>query len=85
MSDTHNNGNRNGSGTARGPEPIRIWAGKGSGEVCAQCGQAIRPDDYEYELTPRDGELDTAPPPLLRKFHLHCLDQWLRSNPEPIS
>jgi len=50
------------------PEPPqKYFAGKGSGQPCDVCEQAITAEDLEYEL-------DIASRTL--RFHEKCLDMW---------
>jgi hypothetical protein len=49
--------------------PSSMWGGKGVGLSCAVCGDPIRPDQVEYEITdPRCGEV--------LRFHMECHTVW---------
>ena len=53
------------------PEPpAKYYAGKGTGQRCDVCEQAITPKQLEYEV-------DVAGRTL--RFHQHCLDMWRRA------
>lgn len=53
------------------PEPPqKYFAGKGTGQLCDLCEQAITADDLEYELD-IDGRT--------LRFHEKCLDMWRQS------
>ena len=47
--------------------PQKYFAGKGTGQLCDLCEQAITSEDLEYEL-------DTGSRTL--RFHEKCLDMW---------
>jgi hypothetical protein len=47
--------------------PQKYFAGKGTGQLCDLCEQAITPDQLEYEL---DVESHTL------RFHERCVDMW---------
>ena len=47
--------------------PQKYFAGKGTGQLCDLCEQAITAEDLEYEL-------DTGSRRL--RFHEECLDVW---------
>jgi hypothetical protein len=53
-------------------EPLRTWAGRGTGVQCNLCGAPITPQDIEYEA-----EL-LAPPGNSRELHFHfnCYLVW---------
>ncbi|HVW70433.1 MAG TPA: hypothetical protein VHB68_15755 [Steroidobacteraceae bacterium] len=53
-------------------EPLRTWAGRGTGALCSLCGTSIKPQDIEYEV-----EL-TAPAGTARGLHFHfnCYRVW---------
>ena len=53
-------------------EPLRTWAGRGTGVPCNLCGAPIRAQDIEYEV-----ELP-APAGSLRGLHFHfnCYRTW---------
>jgi hypothetical protein len=52
-------------------EPLRTWAGRGSGALCNLCGHAIRAQDIEYEL-----ELPPAESGRSLHFHFNCYRTW---------
>lgn len=53
-------------------EPLRTWAGRGTGALCNLCGATIKPQDIEYEI-----EL-MAPAGNVRGLHFHfnCYRVW---------
>jgi hypothetical protein len=53
-------------------EPLRTWAGRGTGVLCNLCGATIRAQDIEYEV-----EL-LAPAGDVRGLHFHfnCYRAW---------
>jgi hypothetical protein len=49
--------------------PASMWGGKGTGLSCAVCGDPVRLDQVEYEITdPRGGEA--------LRFHMECHTVW---------
>jgi len=62
-------------------EPLRTWAGHGTGAVCNGCGLKIQAHEIEYEIeTRRDtpvmtpaSELPTVP---TLHFHFVCYTRW---------
>jgi hypothetical protein len=50
---------------------VRLWGGPGAGELCALCGEPVRPEQIEYEV---DEQRNGA----TRTFHLHvpCYALW---------
>jgi len=48
-------------------EPARVWAGHGSGEVCALCDSTISSKDLQYEF-----ELESDGLPRGFQFHIRC-------------
>lgn len=46
--------------------PARVWAGYGTGDLCAGCDRPIEPEDVEYEFG--DGEVI--------RMHLGCAAVW---------
>jgi hypothetical protein len=52
-------------------EPVRTWAGHGTGAVCNVCGLAINMQDIEYEV-----ELVTAGSGRNLHFHFNCYRAW---------
>jgi len=54
-----------------GAQNLKLWAGKGSGARCTQCGHAIAAADIEYEVEPDSRGV------LI--FHVRCFDAWRAS------
>ena len=53
-------------------DPVRAWAGRGSGAACSMCGGAIGADQIEYEV-----ELESsATERLMLCMHLECYQGW---------
>jgi hypothetical protein len=53
-------------------EPLKTWAGHGTGAVCNLCGKPIKAQDIEYEV-----ELDPAPGGARGlHFHFNCYRLW---------
>jgi hypothetical protein len=53
-------------------EPVRTWAGHGSGALCNFCGVAIKSQDIEYEV-----EVVTAENSVRNLyFHFNCYRVW---------
>ncbi len=53
-------------------EPLRTWAGRGTGVRCSLCGVPIRAEDIEYEvelLTPAGAARGLH-------FHFNCYRAW---------
>jgi hypothetical protein len=52
-------------------EPLRTWAGSGTGGPCSFCGRSIKAHEIEYEI-------ELAPPATERslQFHSHCHRAW---------
>ena len=52
-------------------EPVRTWAGHGTGALCSLCGQPISAEDIEYEV-------ELAPEADSRglQFHVECYRVW---------
>ena len=53
-------------------EPVRTWAGYGTGATCNVCGLAVNVHDIEYEveLLTTQGSVRTL------RFHLKCYRIW---------
>jgi hypothetical protein len=49
-------------------EPMRTWAGRGTGALCSLCGLPIMAHDIEYEIEQADS-------PALQ-FHVQCYRVW---------
>ncbi len=56
-------------------EPLRTWAGRGTGVRCNLCGVPIEARDIEYEV-----ELAAAAQPRGLHFHFNCYQLWERQN-----
>jgi hypothetical protein len=52
-------------------EPVRTWAGHGTGALCNVCGLAIRAHDIEYEV-----ELLIEGSVRNLHFHFNCYRAW---------
>ena len=52
-------------------EPLRTWAGRGTGALCHLCGAAIRAQDIEYEV-----ELQAPAGVRGLHFHFNCYRAW---------
>jgi len=52
-------------------EPLRTWAGHGTGAICNACGAPIQAHEIEYEVEMPAG---SAAPTL--NFHLMCYRNW---------
>jgi hypothetical protein len=52
-------------------EPLRTWAGHGTGVICNGCGEPIRAHEIEYEVEMPPG----SDVPALN-FHLACYRTW---------
>jgi hypothetical protein len=52
-------------------EPLRTWAGHGTGALCNLCGLPIRAHDIEYEL-----ELPPGGTRRELRFHFNCYRVW---------
>jgi hypothetical protein len=52
-------------------EPLRTWAGSGSGATCNLCGRSISVHEIEYEI-------ELAPSEGARSLHFHfrCYRAW---------
>ena len=51
------------------PEPpAKYYGGKGTGQLCDVCEQAITEDELEYEVDVSEGRT--------LRFHDRCLDMW---------
>jgi len=56
-------------------EPLRTWAGHGTGVTCNGCGEAIQANEIEYEVEmPAGSEAPTL------NFHLACYRIWAGRN-----
>lgn len=59
-------------------EPLRTWAGRGTGVRCDLCGSAINAQDIEYEVELAHGSAGLAPETGARGLHFHfnCYRLW---------
>ena len=56
-------------------EPLRTWAGHGTGAICNACGAPIQAHEIEYEVEmPAGSEAPTL------NFHLMCFRNWTGRN-----
>jgi hypothetical protein len=51
--------------------PARIWAGKGTGQLCALCDKPIQRDEVEYEVEHHTDEVRRT-----FRFHIVCESVW---------
>ena len=56
-------------------EPLRTWAGHGTGAICNACGTPIQAHEIEYEVEMSAG---SGAPSL--NFHLMCYRVWAGRN-----
>jgi hypothetical protein len=56
-------------------EPLRTWAGHGTGVPCNGCGQTIQAHEIEYEV-----EMPPGSDALSLNFHLACYRSWAGRN-----
>lgn len=54
-------------------EPLKTWAGNGTGSLCNGCGSHIRETEIEYEV-----ELAGNGPAGTLHFHFACYRSWAR-------
>ena len=52
-------------------EPLRTWAGSGTGAACSFCGRSIEAHEIEYEI-----ELPPSAIGRRLQFHFHCHRAW---------
>jgi hypothetical protein len=52
-------------------EPLRTWAGHGTGAICNGCGEPIRAHEIEYEVEMPPGNSVAS-----LNFHLVCYRSW---------
>jgi hypothetical protein len=50
-------------------QPVRIWAGNGTGATCSLCGFPIQANEIEYELVLPSTER-------ILRFHFRCHRRW---------
>jgi len=59
----------------RQQEPLRTWAGHGTGVTCNGCGEPVQAHEIEYEVEmPAGSEATTL------NFHLACYRIWAVRN-----
>jgi len=58
-------------------EPLRTWAGHGTGVLCNLCGMPIRAKDIEYEVE----LLSPAGSARGLHFHFNCYREWESQDP----
>jgi hypothetical protein len=52
-------------------EPLRTWAGHGTGLTCDGCGESIKTSEIEYEVElPPGGDTQAL------HFHIVCYRNW---------
>lgn len=56
-------------------EPLRTWAGHGTGATCSGCGEPVQAHEIEYEVEMPAGN---GAPTL--NFHLACYRNWAGRN-----
>lgn len=55
----------------RKTEPLRTWAGHGTGVICNGCGAPVQAHEIEYEVEmPAGSDVPTL------NFHLMCYRNW---------
>jgi hypothetical protein len=52
-------------------QPVRIWAGSGTGATCSFCGSPIQANEIEYEIVLPSTER-------ILRFHFRCHRRWER-------
>jgi hypothetical protein len=58
-------------------QPVRVWAGNGTGAMCSFCGYSIQAHEIEYEI-----ELSPPSTDGILRFHFRCHRRWeARSRP----
>jgi hypothetical protein len=73
MSNSHKEmGTRSGAVPTVQDDPPTVWAGHGSGELCAYCYQPISASEIEYEVLDPT-HLGSGH---LLKFHIGCHASW---------
>jgi hypothetical protein len=50
-------------------QPVRIWAGSGTGATCSLCGCPIQAHEIEYEVVLPSTER-------ILRFHFRCHRRW---------
>jgi hypothetical protein len=50
-------------------QPVRIWAGSGTGAMCSLCGCPIQAHEIEYEVVLPSTER-------ILRFHFRCHRRW---------
>jgi hypothetical protein len=57
-------------------ERITVFAGRGSGQLCAYCRQPIVANEIEYEVSAREHPTDLRTAQVAVRLHLRCHDSW---------
>ena len=52
-------------------EPLRTWAGHGTGAICNACGAPVQAHEIEYEIEMPEGSNMTS-----LHFHFVCYRSW---------
>jgi len=62
------------AGTLPRDEPVKLWAGRGTGKPCTACEKAILPSQTEYEIEYYDGSPEI-------RLHVECHGLWETERP----
>lgn len=62
-------------GALTGAEPLKTWAGHGTGSVCNGCGASIHANEIEYEVELAGKSAARTARSL--HFHLACYRAWM--------
>lgn len=57
-------------------QPLKVWAGQGSGLPCAYCDQPIAIGEVEYEVDVLEHPADVPSSRSPLRFHVKCHDRW---------
>ena len=57
-------------------ERITVFAGRGTGQLCAHCGQPILGSEIEYEVAAQEQSTDSGCERAVVRVHLRCHDAW---------
>jgi hypothetical protein len=52
-------------------QPVRIWAGNGTGARCSFCAYSIQAQEIEYEIEPSLPSTER-----IMRFHFRCYRTW---------
>jgi hypothetical protein len=55
---------------------VTVFAGRGSGQLCAYCCQPIVASEIEYEVPAREPPTDLRTGQVAVRLHLRCHDPW---------